>query len=99
MPETDEPKDPEDKKLVVDEDWKSRAQAEKQALEMKRQQEQAEQAAGDKTAGTAADTAAAATTAAAGNAGEADQGEPFPPDDEEKFPLPPASFATLVYLS
>jgi hypothetical protein len=73
-------------KIIVDDDWKERVQAEKQAAQAR---EAAQSPAGESPAG---ESPAAQSPAAQSPAGES------PNAAEERAELPPASFATLVHM-
>jgi len=89
---TDEPK-PEEKKIIVDEDWKSRVEEEKEALRQKEAgpgDSGAAQGSGETTEQTTAGGAAEGTAEAAGGAA-ADAGA-----GEQAIPIPPPTLSFLV---
>jgi hypothetical protein len=82
----DEPSTGAKPKLIIDEDWKRQAQAEKEALAKKAQEEQAAKAQGGAGGGAGAQPAAA--PAAKAGATPEDQAD-------DRGPLPPASLPML----
>jgi len=90
---SDEPK-PEEKKIIVDEDWKSRVEEEKEALRQK------EAGPGDSSTGAAPGETTEQTAAGAAAEGAAEAAAGGPAADaaagQQAIPLPPPTLSFLV---
>ena len=89
----------EEPKLIIDEDWKTQVQREKEELKQKLASEESEPAPTEENK-TAENTAAEASTAEATSAADLAQPPPAPESEEEdedtSGPLPPASISVLI---